>query len=92
MTLGKLKKDDFPDIDYARSLDVKIKGRWVTIYNFILRNWTVKGREKIALRDWPEFAMVTAEYPADSQFRITSTLSIIPFDDMITKMRLEGKL
>ena len=86
--MTKLTKHDFPTVDHGRTLFVKVNGRWNPIFNFILRNWTVKGREKLALRDWPEFAAITADYPANAEFKIDQTRSIIPFDDIITRRKL----
>lgn len=74
-----LDKFCFPTVDYARSLQTKVKGKWVTIYNFILTNKTCEGRKGMGLVDWLEFEQVTAEYPAGTEFRITSCISLLPY-------------
>lgn len=72
------KSIDFPRVNYSRSLQAKVNGRWQTIFNFILTNGSTAGRKGVALSQWPEFEIVCAEFKNASKFRITNTDSILP--------------
>jgi hypothetical protein len=87
-----LNENCFPEVDRARSLQAKINGKWFNVFSFILTNATVKGREKLGLKEWPEFdqvcAEITASYPNAKigGFRITSTKSIIPYASIMLEL------
>ena len=87
-----LNEHCFPEVDQARSLQAKINGKWFSVYNFILNKHTVKGREKLGLKDWPEFEMVKAEIIASypnakvDNFRIVMTKSIIPYASIMLEL------
>lgn len=80
-----LKEEAFPEVA-ARSVQVKIKNRWVTVFNIILTNTTCAGREGMNLNQWPEYAAVVAEYPVGTQFRITKCISIMPWSAVLNEM------
>lgn len=76
------QKTDFPRVHNGRSLQAKIKGRWVTVYNFMIYDYTCHDRRHLDLSDWPEYAEVCAEFPQATKFRIDWTKSVLPWYSM----------